>query len=311
MTLRWLQSVGEGGRCPSPKPTAGKKGFIEKTLGEIASFFRDGLFSEEYARKQGLLQRIDPRVKILTLAVFIVAVSFQKNFLPISAIYMGLLLLASLSGIPVRYFVTRVWLFIPLYAGIVVLPALLNVVVPGDPLLVLARFDSPRSIGPIRIPQVLAVTRQGVNVAGVFVMRVATSVSMVVLLLLTTRWSHLLKALKVLCIPQMFTFIIGMTYRYIHLLLRIMQDVHLAKKSRVIRKTRVGEGQRWVALQMGNVLTKSLLISEEVHLAMVSRGYAKEVKVIDAFGLKRADYLVMGVSVLAVVFLLWLNRSGG
>ena len=187
-------------------------------------------------------------------------------------------------------------------------PAVFNVVVPGDPLITLMKFDGPWSLGPLQIPGTLSITRQGISLAAVFIMRVATSVSLVVLLLLTTRWSHLLKALKVLWIPQMFTFIIGMTYRYIHLLLRIIQDIHLAKKSRVIRKTSVGEGQKWVASQMGNVLTKSLLISDEVYSAMLSRGYAKEVKILDTFRMKKTDYLWTCLSILTVVLMLWLNR---
>ena len=308
MKPHWLMTGGEKGSCPSPKAGGRKKGFLERTLGEITSFFRDGLFSEEYAMKNGLLQHIDPRVKILTLILFVVAVSLLRHFLLITGVYLGVLLLALLSGIPLRFFITRVWLFIPLFSGIIILPAVFNVVVPGDPLITLMKFDGPWSLGPLQIPGTLSITRQGISLAAVFIMRVATSVSLVVLLLLTTRWSHLLKALKVLWIPQMFTFIIGMTYRYIHLLLRIIQDIHLAKKSRVIRKTSVGEGQKWVASQMGNVLTKSLLISDEVYSAMLSRGYAKEVKILDTFRMKKTDYLWTCLSILTVVLMLWLNR---
>ncbi len=311
MNPRWLETTGEIGLCPSPKGGGRKKGFLEKTLEGIASFFRDGLFSEEYARKDGILQKIDPRIKILILILFVVTVSFLRHFLLIAGIYLGVLLVALLSRIPLGFFIARVWLFIPLFSGIIALPALFNVVVPGEPLLILMKFDRPWSLGPMKIPDTLSITRQGVTVASMFVMRVATSVSLVVLLLLTTRLSHLLKALKVLWIPQMFTFILGMTYRYIHLLLRLVQDIHLAKKSRVIRKTSVKEGQKWVASQMGSVLSKSLLISEEVYSAMLSRGYTKEVRILDTFRLKKADYLWMCFSIMTTAFILWLNRFGG
>jgi len=59
---------------------------------------------------------------------------------------------------------------------------------------------------------------------------------LVVLLTLTTRWAHILKALRVFKVPQFFTFILGMSYRYIHLLLRQIEDVHDAKQSRTIKK---------------------------------------------------------------------------
>lgn len=309
MTASWLKTEGAMGPCPSPRAGRRKGGFLEKTLGGIAAFFRDSLFSEEYARKSGLLQAIDPRTKILTLALFIVAVSFLRQFHLIAGLYLLVLLLAVLSRIPLGYFLTRVWLFIPLFSGVIALPALFNVVVPGDPLVTLVAFDGPRRLGPYALPASLSITRQGVGVASVFVMRVATSVSLVVLLLLTTRWSHLLKALKVLWIPQMFTFVIGMTYRYIHLLLRLIQDIHLARKSRIIRRTGVQAGQKWVASQMGSVLRKSLVISENVYSAMLSRGYAKEVRIIDTFRLTGRDYLWTAFSVLVVACALWLNRS--
>ena len=297
------------GRRVAARPR--KPGPQERFSGENAwriTLILSRRFFGRICNEERFIADIDPRVKILTLILFVVAVSLLRHFLLITGVYLGVLLLALLSGIPLRFFITRVWLFIPLFSGIIILPAVFNVVVPGDPLITLMKFDGPWSLGPLQIPGTLSITRQGISLAAVFIMRVATSVSLVVLLLLTTRWSHLLKALKVLWIPQMFTFIIGMTYRYIHLLLRIIQDIHLAKKSRVIRKTSVGEGQKWVASQMGNVLTKSLLISDEVYSAMLSRGYAKEVKILDTFRMKKTDYLWTCLSILTVVLMLWLNR---
>jgi cobalt/nickel transport system permease protein len=145
----------------------------------------------------------------------------------------------------------------------------------------------------------------------IFVMRVATSVSLVVLLLLTTKWSHLLKALRVLFVPQVFTFIISMTYRYIHLLLRLIEDVLLAKKSRVIRKNSVGEGQKWVSSQIGTMMKRSLRMSEDVYSAMVSRGFNDEMKVIDSFKMKRLDYLWSAFLILFVSLVMGLNKIWG
>ncbi|MBI5575782.1 MAG: cobalt ECF transporter T component CbiQ [Deltaproteobacteria bacterium] len=312
MTLRWLHTnEGAGNACPHPRNGSRRKGFLDRTLEGVAAFFRDGLFSEEYARKPGILQGIDPRVKVLSVLLFVVTVSFLRHFTLIAGIYAGILLAAHFSRVPVGFFITRVWLFVPLFAGVISLPALFNVVVPGEAVVTLMKFDSPWRLGPLKIPATLSITRQGINVASVFVMRVATSVSFVVLLLLTTRWSHLLKALKVLFVPQIFTFIIGMTYRYIHLLLRIIQDIHLAKKSRVIVKGGLKEGQKWVASQMGIVLAKSLLISEDVYSAMQSRGYSREVKIIDTFRMRKADYCWACFSVLAAMLAVYLNRLSG
>jgi cobalt/nickel transport system permease protein len=138
-------------------------------------------------------------------------------------------------------------------------------------------------------------------------MRVATCVSLVVLLTLTTRWPHILKALTVFRVPQFFTFILGMTYRYIHLLLRLIEDVHYARKSRTIGKEKGSSGRKWIISQIQFVLKRSLSTAEQVYSAMISRGFAYELKTIDNFKIKRADYIWITVSISLIVITLGVN----
>ena len=311
MRPRWLVTKDIGVPVLEYKKRAARKGFLDKTIGDVASLVKNSVFLEEYASRKGLLQRIDPRVKVLTMAVLLISVSLLKYPLLIGGLYLFILILAMLSEIPLKFFLLRVWLFVPIFSGIIAIPALFNVFVPGEPVLILAKFQGKWSIGPIKIPEVIAITKQGSMAALIFVMRVATSVSLVVLLVLTTRWSYLLKALRVFCVPQIFTFIISMTYRYIHLLLRLIEDVLLAKKSRVIRKSSVGEGQRWVSSQMGTMMKRSLKMSEDVYSAMVSRGFTNEVRVVDSFKIGRVDYLWSIFFILFVSLVMGLNRIWG
>ncbi len=311
MSYRWLKTEGGIAPCPCCKIGGRKIGFLERTLVEVTSFFRNGLFSEEYAKKNGILQRIDPRVKILTLGILLVAVSLMRHLTLIGGLYLTVLFLAILSKIDLKFFLPRVWLFIPLFSGIIAIPALFNVFVPGEPLLTLITFKSKWSVGLFEIPKTISITKQGLFVATMFVMRVATSVSLVVLIVLTTRWQYLLKALRVLWVPQMFTFIIGMTCRYIHLLLKLIEDIHLAKKSRVIKKTSVVAGQRWVTSQIGNILKRSLQMSEEVHSAMLSRGFTNDVRILDTFRIKRVDYVWAAFFILFTSVILGFNSILG
>jgi len=311
MRPRWLVIKDVEIHVPDYKKKSARKGFLDKTIGDVASLVKNSVFLEEYASRKGLLQSIDPRVKVLTMAVLLISVSLLKYPLLIGGLYLFILTLAMLSKIPLKFFLLRVWLFVPIFSGIIAIPALFNVFVPGEPILILAKFQGKWFLGPIKIPEVIAITKQGSMAALIFVMRVATSVSLVVLLVLTTRWSHLLKALRVFCVPQIFTFIISMTYRYIHLLLRLIEDVLLAKKSRVIRKSSVGEGQRWVSSQMGTMMKRSLRMSEDVYSAMVSRGFTNEVRVVDSFKIGRVDYLWSIFLVLFVSLVMGLNRIWG
>src|SRR4030043_412748 len=311
MRPRWLVTKDVEIHVPDYKKRASRKGFLDKTLGDVAALVKNSVFLEEYTSRKGLMQSIDPRVKVLTMAILLISVSLLKYPLLIGGLYLFILTLAMLSKIPLRFFLLRVWLFVPIFSGIIAIPALFNVFVPGEPILILAKFQGKWVLGPIKIPEVIAITKQGSMAALIFVMRVATSVSLVVLLLLTTRWSHLLKALRVLCVPEIFTFIISMTYRYFHLLLRLIEDLFMAKMSRVIRKGSVGEGQRWVSSQMGTMMKRSLRRSEDVYSAMVSRGFTNEVRVVDSFKIGRVDYLWSIFFVLFVSLVMGLNRIWG
>lgn len=307
MRPQWLKISDSIGPCPCCKIKGGKRSFIEKTLAEITIFFKDGLFSEVYANKDGLLQGIDPRVKVLTIVALLVSISFIKYVVLLVALYLIILLLVIFSKIPLRFFIPRVWLFVPLFSGIISIPALFNVFVPGEPLVTIMKFEKGWSIGLLKIPENISITWQGLSTASLFVMRVGSSVSLVVLVVLTTKWPHLLKALRGLGIPHMFTFIISMTYRYINLFLRLIEDMYLAKKSRIITKRTVGEGQRWVASQVGVLLKKSVKMSEDVYSAMLSRGFTNNIKIIDTFRISRVDYLWSGFFIFFIFFVIWLN----
>ena len=78
------------------------------------------------------------------------------------------------------------------------------------------------------------ITSQGLTTAGLIVMRVAMSVSIVVLITLTTPWTKLLAALRALFVPKIFILIIGMAYRYIFLLLNSVTDMYTARKARAV-----------------------------------------------------------------------------
>ena len=53
-------------------------------------------------------------------------------------------------------------------------------------------------------------------------------------MVLCTPWSYLLKALRVLRLPVVLVVVLGMTYRYIFLLLRNAHDMFTSRKSRMV-----------------------------------------------------------------------------
>lgn len=288
----------------------GKKNFVEKTLVEIACMMERTIFSEKYASAKGFLQSIDPRVKLITILLLIVTSSFIKKTEIILGIYALTLLFAYLSNVDLFFFIKRVWLFIPIFSGIVAFPAMFNIITPGEPLVTLLRFNSTIHLWVFQFTEI-SITKEGVLGALLFISRVATSVSLIVLLTLTTRWADVMKSLRTLHVPQIFVLVLSMTYQYIFLLVRIVQEMYLAKKSRTIKTNTTRHGiqkeQNWVASRIGTVLLKSYKMSDEIHSAMVSRGFHGEIKSHETFKIKNIDRVWTGFSLALITGVIWLN----
>jgi cobalt/nickel transport system permease protein len=264
-----------------PRGNGGGRSHVEKTLAKIAEITQDAISSEKYASAEGFLQGIDPRKKLIAILLLIVATSFLRDIESILIVYALTLCAAFASKIDLWFFIKRVWFFIPLFSGIVAFPSIFSIFTPGEPLLSLIRSSQGIDLWFFKIYDV-SITKEGLLGAILFVSRVATSVSLAVLLTLTTRWNEIMKSLRVLYVPPMFILVLSMTYQYILILMRTAQDMHLAKKSRTIYSDASYSGIKkerdWVASRMGALLNKSYALSEETHSAMLSRGFRGDVK---------------------------------
>jgi len=270
----------------------GRSNFVERTLVDINATLEQSLFAEQTARQPGLLQELDPRLKILSALLVLLAVSLSRNLLVILVLYFLALALALFSKVPLALFVKRVWLFIPFFTGVVALPALF--ITPGSTL--------------VHLPFGLVITKTGFTTALFLLLRVGTSVSVAVLLILTTPWNSVLKSLGVLRVPPVIILILGMTYRYIHLLLHITNDMFLSRKSRLLRRMTGPEERRLIAATSGTLLNKSLQVSSEVYLAMQSRGFRNYPRTMDTFKMRTIDWLSGAVVIITVAAAIWLGR---
>lgn len=250
------------------------------------------VFAETTTRQPGMLQKLDPRLKVISALLILVAVGLSHSLLIILGIYFLILALALTSRIPLGFFVKRVWLFIPFFTGVVALPALF--ITPGEVL--------------VHLPLGIVITRTGISTAAFLLLRVGTSVSVGILLVLTTAWNSVLKALGVLRVPPVVILILGMTYRYIHMLLHLTNDMFLSRKSRILRRMSGAEERRLVAATSGTLLNKSLQVSSEVYLAMQSRGFRNYPRTMDTFTMQSYDWLAGALVVLATIAAIWFGR---
>jgi cobalt/nickel transport system permease protein len=281
-TPGWLMQR-EVGLCPCG--CIGKRrrgGFVEKTIGGSAGLMRQAMFCDDVAARAGLLQAIDPRVKIVALFALLVVTALMRHIPVLAGMYVATLVLAATSGLPIGFFVKRVWLFIPLFTGVIVAPATLNFVTHGEIVVHLGSwFGHPAGL-----------TRQGLDSAGLIVLRVAVSISLAVLLTLTTQWNRLLSSLRALFVPRMFVLVLGMSYRYVFHLLTGVTDMYTARKARTVtRDADVTRGRAFVAATGGALFGKAHALSEEVHQAMVSRGYTGGSRSIQRARVRTVDVL--------------------
>lgn len=260
--------------------------FIERSITGAVSFLKESVFSDEYASKRGFLQSIDPRMKLVTFALFLLTVLFTKNIIVAAYLYAVCLMLAYLSKIDLGFFLKRTWIFIPLFSIFIAIPALFSFFTPGEAIL---SFN----VAGLH----LAITRQGLLGASLFVMRVITSVSFVILLAITTKHFELLKVLRVFRVPQVFVMILGMCYRYIYLFADIVENTYLAIKSRVGVLVHYKKGQHIVAWNMASLWYRSYQLNEDVYNAMLSRGYRGEPVAIDDFRTRPVDWVWLAIAI--------------
>ncbi len=276
--------------APAGAPGAGGPGFVERTLDRTAGLLRETWLAEAAAARRGLFQALDPRVRLVSVLGLMVWASLLASPWTLWAAYLLVLLLAAASALPLRAFLARTWPLV-LMSAVVALPALSNLVSPGRPVWILARLARAHAFGPYRLPATLAVTGPGLRVAATLTGRVAVSVSLAALLALTSRWSDLLRALAVLRVPALFILVLAMANRFLGLLLRAARDFHLARRSRLLRRDSAGAGQRWLASRIASLFGRTWFLAQEVHAAMLARGYSGEVRSLSEFRAGKADGL--------------------
>jgi cobalt/nickel transport system permease protein len=294
-TPAWLLDA-EVGLCPCGCiGKRSKKGFVEKTIGGAARILHRTMFSDEIARSPGLLQAIEPRVKLVTMLGLLIVTALVHNIAVLIALYGLTLALAAASGLSLGFFVRRVWLFVPIFTGIVVLPAMFSFITPGEIVVPMGTwFGHP-----------VGLTAQGITSAVLMVSRVAVSISFVVLLTLTTKWNMLMSSLRALGVPAMFVMVLTMAYRYLFHLLNSVTDMYTARKARMVA-TDIGveSGRKMVAASAGALFGKAHTLSEEVHMSMVARGYTGNVRSLEQEPVGSFDFVWAAACILLALLAL-------
>jgi cobalt/nickel transport system permease protein len=265
--------------------------FIERTLASLLSASQYAETAEQLAFQGGVLQKIDPRVKVAGLLGLVVVVAAARELRVIGGLFIFAMVLAWLSRISLGRISGWVCMPVFLFTGIIALPAIF--VTPGRPV---AEFSG------------IAVTEQGLRSAAFLLSRAETAATLSALLVLTTPWTWVLKALRTFRCPVVLVAVLGMTYRYIFVILQTAFEMFESRKSRTVGVLEPRERRRLAASAAGVLLSKSLQLSGDVHLAMQSRGFRGEVHVLNDFHTTTADWLWLCGFLFLIAASLWWGR---
>ncbi|HUI84714.1 MAG TPA: cobalt ECF transporter T component CbiQ [Candidatus Binatia bacterium] len=268
-----------------------KSGFLESTAMTFARALTRAMLSERTARRRGLLQSLDPRVRVVGLFSLVLAVTISRRIPAIAALFALAVVIALLSQVSIAALAGRVWLVVLAFTGVIALPAIF--LTPGHPV---AGFGK------------LVITEQGLRTAALLILRVETAVTLTTLLVLCTPWAHVLKALRALRLPREAIAMLAMSYRYVFLLVETATQMLESRSSRTVGVLTPSGQRRMAARTAGVLLSRSVALSNDVYLAMQARGFRGDVQVLSDFRMTRWDYLGLLLFLAAGVTAVCLGR---
>jgi cobalt/nickel transport system permease protein len=251
------------------------------------------LIEEDFSQGDSLVHRMDPRLKLVTGALFsaIVAVSSRwPAYIPGIFLALGLVLLAKL---PLRKVLIRLLMVNGL---ILFLWFLLPFTVRGETLWKLGPF---------------AATREGIALAAQITIRSNIIVLAFLALVSTTPVFALGHAMARLGMPDKMVQLFFFTYRYIHVIYEEYQRLVKALKIRGFRARSNLHTYRTYAYLVGMLLVKSYERAERVREAMLCRGFKGRFYTLYEFSVRGADIaltVILLSGAAAMALLEWMQR---
>ena len=270
-----------------------RRSFLEKTARSLLNATEHALFAERLAEGGGLLQTLDARAKVAGIGALILAAISVRSIVALTALFCVAIGLALASRIELGFLAGNVWAAVLAFTGVIAVPAIF--LTPGA---VLARV--PILHWPV--------TAQGIHSAAALVLRAETAATLSVLLILSTFWTHVLRALRWFRVPVVLVVILGMTFRYIFLFLQTARDMFESREARMVGTLAPADSRRLMGASAGVLLGKSVQLSADVHMAMQARGFRGVLYVLDEPTMPASDWLPLASMVATAALAVWLGR---
>jgi len=254
---------------------------------------REVLENEELAGRPGLLQRLDARVKLVAIVIMAVTASLVHSIWMLLLLVVVGLVLAAASRVSVTSFARKVWLSAGLLALLLALPSTTAFFTPGTEVV---------KIGPVSL------TEPGLMGAATLVARVVAAAGFSLLIVWTMRWTELLHALTALRLPGVIVATLALAHKQILTLLRTVEQIHLARESRLVSTATTRDNRAWVTERMAFVVRKSLKTADDVYDAMLSRGYSGPVRTLVRLHATPRDWAGLSLCLLGCAAVVLVDR---
>lgn len=247
---------------------------LEKTLSHLS----DTLEQAEQAHRTALgfaaAQRIDPRVKVIGAVLLTFAAVGSRHLWPLAGLLILLTVLALLSKVTWKRLLAT-WASGLFFAALIAVSAIFT---------------------------------NGWHLALLLVSRSEASLTCWMLVVMTTPFNRILRALRALRIPTVCVAIFAMTFRYIFLLVETAQDMLLSRRSRIVGRLSGAGNRRLLVSTTGVLLGKSIQMSDDVYHAMASRGFRGNIHLLEDFHTTTTDWLVLTGILAASLFIFLFGR---
>lgn len=252
-------------------------------------------FLDRYHKGTSLIHRLDPRLKLIATLAFVLAVTTTP---PHAWLVFVLLAILALGAILIAQ--------IPLVEGLkrssIALPFALMVAIS------LPFTQGGEVVWSWQIlGWTLTITDEGLLLFTSVVVKAWLSVLLTGLLVATTPFPDLLKAMRSLHVPAILTATISFMYRYLFVL---VDEVMRLKTAREARSVGSGRTVWWRAQVLGSMIgslfIRSYERSERIYAAMLSRGFAGEIRTLTQLSWQARDSwvgLAWGITLAAAAIL--------
>ena len=257
---------------------------------------------DKFAYQDSPVHRLDSRVKFIVVVVFTaVVISLPRYSVSVLACYaVGPFAMLVVGRIPIGFALKHILVVSPFVAVLAFSCVLYDraaMTVRFGP------FEWVMAAGWLRCAGILG--------------KFAVTMSALIGLVSTTRFSDLLSGLSKLGVPKILLVQMGLLYRYIFLLIDKAQRILRARAGRKLRNLGVKAELKTAGSMIGSLLVSSLDCAERINWAMQGRGFDPDVsgfRTLTPMRIRRADFVFCAIAACLLVglhFVVRIELTGG